>query len=108
MTTLGTALTPERLNKGSCWTLDADLQGYARSQGSGLATQARAGRGFRVLNTPPPSAHRVKTALLEDGYPCWLAIEDLNSRAFARSEWSPRLLDATSIQQRLPSVLRWL
>ena len=108
MTTLGTALTPERLNKGSCWTLDADLQGYARSQGSGLATQARAGRGFRVLNTPPPSAHRVKTALLEDGYPCWLAIEDLNSRAFARSEWSPRLLDATSIQKRLPSVLRWL
>ena len=98
MPTLGTALTPEQLNKGSCWTLSADVQGYARSHGSGLATQACAGRGFRVLDHPAPSAQRVRTALIEDGYPCWMAIDDLNSQTVARTEWSPRLLDATDIQ----------
>ena len=108
MPTLGTALTPEQLHKGSCWTLSADVQGYARSHGSGLATQASAGRGFRVLDHPAPSAQRVRTALIEDGYPCWIAIDDLNSQAVARAEWSPRLLDATHIQKRLPLVLRWL
>ena len=46
MPTLGTALTPEQLHKGSCWTLSAAVQGYARSHGRGLATQACAGRGF--------------------------------------------------------------
>jgi hypothetical protein len=64
MPTLGTALTPEQLRKGSCWTLSADVQGYARSHGSGLATQACAGRGFRVLTNPHPNASRVRTALI--------------------------------------------
>ena len=108
MQTLGTALTPEQLQKGSCWTLSADVQGYARSHGRGLATQACAGRGFRVLDNPTPSARRVRTALIEDGYPCWMAIDELNSQTVARTEWSPRLLDAASIQERLPLVLRWL
>ena len=108
MPTLGTALTPAQLRKGSCWTLSADVQGYARSHGSGLATQACAGRGFRVLSNPHPSASRVRTALIEDGYPCWIAIDDLNNEAVARSNWSPRLLDAASIQERLPLVLHWL
>ena len=108
MPTLGTALAPEQLHKGSCWTLIADVQGYARSHGSGLATQACAGRGFRVLDHPDPSARRVRTALIEDGYPCWMAIDDLNCQAIARTEWSPHLLDAARIQERLPLVLRWL
>ena len=108
MPTLGTALTPEQLHKESCWTLSADVQGYARSHGSGLATQACAGRGFRVLDHPAASASRVRTALIEDGYPCWMAIDDLNSQALARAEWSPRLLDAAHIQEHLPLVLRWL
>ncbi len=108
MPTLGTALTPEQLNKGSCWTLNTDVQGYARSHGSGLATQACAGRGFRVLADPHPSARRVRTALIEDGYPCWMAIDELNNQAVARSNWSPRLLDTASIQGRLPLVLHWL
>ena len=108
MPTLGTALTREQLNKGSCWTLKTDVQGYARSCGSGLATQACAGRGFRVLADPPPGASRVRTALIEDGYPCWMAIEALNGQAVARADWTPRRLDAASIQERLPSVLRWL
>ena len=108
MPTLGTALTPEQLSKGSCWTLSADVQGYALSHGSGLATQACAGRGFRVLINPHPNASRVRTALIEDGYPCWMAIDDLNSQALVRSNWSPRLLDAASIQERLALVLHWL
>ena len=108
MPTLGTALTPEQLQKGSCWTLSADVQGYARSHGSGLATQACAGRGFRVLSNPHPNASRVRTALIEDGYPCWMAIDDLNSQALVRSNWSPRLLDAASIRERLALVLHWL
>jgi cell wall-associated NlpC family hydrolase len=37
-----------------------------------------------------------------------MAIDDLNSQALVRSNWSPRLLDAASIQERLALVLHWL
>ena len=108
MPTLGTALSPEQLRKASCWTLTADVNGYARNRGSGLATQACAGRGFRVLETPLPNANRIRAALLEDGYPCWLTVKDLDGHVVERPPWTPRRLDEPSIQARIPCVLRWL
>lgn len=108
MPTLGTALAPEQLIKGSCWILNTDVNGFSRSHGSGLATQACAGRRFRVLMDPIPGAPRVRAALIEDGYPCWLTINDLIGTQQGPQDWRPRLLDAASIQIRLPSVLRWL
>ena len=64
MPTLGTPIAPELLQPGSRWILNRGLNGYARASGSGLATQARAGRRFEVLTTPVQ--RRVRVRLLED------------------------------------------
>ena len=43
MATLSTLLAPELTQPGSKWTLERDINGYARASGEGLATQACAG-----------------------------------------------------------------
>ena len=106
MPTLGTPLAPELLLIGSRWILSRGVNGYARSSGRGLATQAKAGRRFQVLTSPQHG--RVQVRLLEDGYPCWLAIEDVVGRSTCCAGWSPQLLDTPTIQQRIPAVLRWV
>ena len=104
MATLSTLLAPELTRPGSCWELARDINGYARAKGDGLATQACAGRGFRILDQ---EGDRLRVQLLEDGYRCWLTLDDVVGRASERGLWQPRLLDATQIQQRLPAVLAW-
>jgi len=115
MPTLGTPLAPELLRPGSLWQLQRGVNGYARASGPGLATQAAAGRRFRVLNgqqaqdaAVPASHGRIRVVLLEDGYPCWLAIADLAGQAVSCNPWRPRLLDAATIGGRLPAVLSWI
>ena len=106
MPTLGTPLAPELLLPGSCWTLTCGVNGYARISGSSLATQAAEGRGFQVL--APSSLGRVRVRLMEDGYPCWLAVDTVVGQAIARAAWRPQLLDASTIAARLPGVLHWV
>ena len=71
MPTLGTPLAPDLITLGSCWQLLNDINGYARARGEGLATQAAAGRSFRVI-TPLDTlgGNRIRVNLIEDGYPC--------------------------------------
>ena len=104
MATLSTLLAPELTQPGSEWTLERDINGYARASGEGLATQACAGRGFRILGQ---DNERLQVQLLEDGYRCWLVLDEVVGRAVERGPWQPHLLDATQIQQRLPAVLAW-
>ena len=104
MATLSTLLAPELAQPGSRWKLRRDVNGYARARGDGLATQASAGRGFRVLRR---EKGRLQVELLEDGYRCWLALDDVVGRAAGRGPWSPQLLQANQIAQRLPAVLAW-
>lgn len=106
MLTLGTPLAPELLHPGSCWILTSGINGYARIQGSGLATQAASGRRFKVV--APPSQGRVAVRLLEDGYPCWLELDAVVGSARACDGWRPRLLAANTIAARIPAVLGWV
>ena len=106
MLTLGTPLAPELLHPGSCWILTSGVNGYARSQGSGLATQAASGRRFQVI--APPSQGRVPVRLMEDGYPCWLAIDAVVGHARACDGWRPRLLNTKTIAAQIPAVLEWV
>lgn len=106
MLTLGTPLAPESLQPGSIWRLSTGVNGYARVNGTGLATQAAAGRRFEVLS--PICEGRVQVRLQEDGYHCWLAIADVIGQATASNPWAPLLLDTASIRARLPDVLHWV
>ena len=104
MATLGTLLTPDRLIPGSTWQLDSDVNGYARSDGAGLATQAHQGRRFRLIHN---DGRRLRVQLLEDGYRCWFDPGDVIRRATHCAPWSPQPMDRSMIKARLPAVLRW-
>lgn len=100
---LGTPAARELLRPGSCWRLEQGLDLYSSSLGTGLATQAAAGRVLRILDG---KAHgRLRVRLLEDGYPGWLVPEQLLGRAMAARKPAPTLLDRHAIASRLPAVL---
>ena len=109
MPTLGTPITPDLISPGSCWKLLHGQNGYATSTESGLATQAAAGRGFKVTSELRQEDHgRLRVVLLEDGYPCWLSMHELDGQAVSCEDWLPRLLSHPEITSRLNAVLNWL
>ena len=104
MATLSTLLAPDLLHPQSCWTLLKDINGYARSRGTSLTTQARCGRSFRLLQR---NGSRLNVQLLEDGYRCWIELDAVLGQARQCAAWSPNLLTAHQIQERMPAVLAW-
>ena len=109
MPTLGTPITPDLISPGSCWKLLRGQNGYATPTESGLATQAAAGRCFKVAAPfRPEDRGRLQVVLLEDGYPCWLSMDELADQAVACEAWQPCLLSSSEITSRLNAVLKWL
>ena len=104
MATLNTLLAPDLMQPGTQWTLLSDVNGYGRPVGHSLTTQGRRGRSIRLLEW---SSGRLLVQLLEDGYRCWMDLNDLIGRAEQRPDWMPTLLPAMEIQRRLPAVLAW-
>ena len=98
----GTPAALELLQPGSLWRLSAPINLYSRPAGSGLATQAAAGRCLEVLQPEQAAEHRLWVRLLEDGYPGWIAPGDLLGHARATPRPRPQLLDAQTIAARLP------
>jgi hypothetical protein len=104
MATLGTLLAPDLLATQSCWRLQTNVNGYSRATGHGLTTQANAGRSFRILKIV---GSRLQVMLLDDGYQCWIDQDAVIGKAERRGTWTPRLLTAAEIEQRIPDVLAW-
>ena len=104
MATLGTLLAPDLLATQSCWRLRSNVNGYSRATGDGLATQANAGRSFRILKVV---GSRLQVMLLDDGYQCWIDQDAVIGKAELRGAWKPRLLTAAEIERRIPNVLAW-
>ena len=63
---VGSPVALELLYPGSHWRIDAPLNLYSHWSGSGLATQAWAGRALQVLDDAAPTGGRVRVRLLED------------------------------------------
>ena len=109
MPTLGTSIAPDLISPGSCWKLLSGQNGYATSSENGLATQAAAGRCFKVAAAlRPEDCGRLHVVLLEDGYPCWFSMEELADQAVACEAWQPCLLSSSDITSRLSAVVEWL
>ena len=109
----GTPLAPELALPGRCWLLSAPLDLYSHWRGSGLATQAAAGRRIELLPPPPgPAATaaarpggRLRVRLLEDGYRGWVELQALLGRAWACLPPPARLPDGRAIAAAMPAVL---
>ena len=109
MPTLGTPIAPDLISSGSCWKLLRGQNGFARPTENGLATQAAAGRVFKVAaSLRPEDRGRLHVVLLEDGYPCWLSMDELAGQAVACEARQPCLLSSSDITSRLNTVLKWL
>lgn len=97
------------LRPGGTWRLLRPLDAYSSPRGEGLATQIRAGRGLRLLDPAPrdPTAAgvRLRVRLLEDGYPCWLAVADLLAAAQPAPPAARRCWNRAGIEAQLPAVL---
>ena len=85
MATLGTLLAPDLLATQSCWRLRANVNGYSRSTGHGLTTQAGKGRSFRILKIV---GARIEVMLLDDGYQCWIDQDAVIGKAELRGACS--------------------
>ncbi|QEY32202.1 NlpC/P60 family protein [Synechococcus sp. RSCCF101] len=115
MVSVGTPVAAELLSPGSCWRLDRHAPGYARPEGSALATEVSAGRRFQVGLHPghrcgagrsgTGAADRIPVRLLEDGYPCWLSLQDCLGHARASLAVRPPRPGLPRIRQRMEAVL---
>lgn len=94
---------PPAVEAGSIWRLEAALNGYARSHGTGLATQLAAGRSLRVLDGG--TGARLRVRLLEDGYPCWLDMAELRRHGQPAPRQRLPTLDRDTVAARLEQVL---
>lgn len=98
-------VAPELLTPGSLWRLNAPVDGYSRPTGTGLATQAAAGRRLEIVSNSAGGTSRLRARLLEDGYPCWLEAEALLGRAQRSTPWRPQALTSRAIDARGAAVL---
>lgn len=102
----GAPAAPEWLAAGTIWRLTAAVDLHSQPRGTGLATQAWAGRHLQILSTPPVGKWgRLRVRLLEDGYPGWLERTALLGAAVASNRPQPERLPRSTIAQRLPQVL---
>ena len=100
MATLGTLLAPDLIQTGSCWQLCADVNGYSRSEGASLTTQACRGRRFRILER---QRKRIAVQLLEGTITPGLlaAIHRLKFRPGQALQ--PAIDQATLLRPKLPA-----
>ena len=102
------------LKQGSLWKTKFELNGYERDSGDSLATQVEIGRCFKVIDNNlyisniNKSTSRIMVSLLEDGYECWLEIQDLIGNLSPINYWVPMLLTREEIMMRIPLIIKWL
>jgi cell wall-associated NlpC family hydrolase len=87
-----------------------NLNLYDSPELKSLATQAIAGRQFRLL--PPQSdkiaGQAIQICLCEDDYPGWLPLEDIDLIEVAETPYKPSpSLTAAEIQARIPQVIAY-
>jgi hypothetical protein len=69
-----------------------------------LATQAIATRQLQVLAIQPPV---LQIRLCEDGYPGWIAVEDLDLLVETEAAYEPIAFDRSAISDRLPQIIEF-
>ncbi len=109
MFSIGKPITSMTMIPKTFWELKVDVNAYKDHKSDGLATQARSGRKFEIIDSSQiPIFKRIKVRLLEDGYICWLKVKDVDGLASYQKSWKPNFLSKSDIKARLPKVLSWI
>jgi len=106
-------LTKTEFILGSLWNLRINIDAYKNEHSEELATQARIGRSFQLLDCVKIDfknkkiINRVKVRLLEDDYICWFKFSELTNNASKIEYWESELLTQDHIMTSIPKILAW-
>jgi hypothetical protein len=77
---------------------------YSSTEAKGLASQVAVGRQLQILSTNITN-NLVRARSVEDDYPGWLAVGDLDNLEPAVRKYEPMVLDRDKIAKKLPAVI---
>ena len=98
---------------GTRWLLNNNINGYKNIKSNELATEIFSGRKFEItfasykINSYE-SQKRVRVKLLEDGYICWIELEEIQKIVQPATKWEPLLLSKEEIKKQIPLILDWI
>ena len=94
------------------WRVNNDIRGYKNETGNELVTEIIKNRLFRIIETNLiqknwHNKHRIFIQCFEDGYICWVDINNLVIEKYEAIKNSFVLIDKLFIQQQMPKILDW-
>tara|TARA_Y100001933_G_C18880825_1_gene513941 strand:- start:96 stop:851 length:756 start_codon:yes stop_codon:yes gene_type:complete len=95
------------------WRIRNNTKGYKNEIGDNLVTEILKNRIFRIIE--PNLEHkdflfksRLLVQLFEDGYKCWINIDNLEIEEYPINIQEISIPDKALIQQRIPKILEWI
>ena len=94
------------------WKVNINIRGYKNEIGNELVTEIIKNRLFRIIETNLMHKNwlnksRILIQCFEDGYICWVNINNLVIEKYETITNRLFLNDKTSIQEKTPKILDW-
>ena len=95
------------------WRVNNDIRGYKNETGNELVTEIIKNRLFRIIETNLiqknwHNKRRIFIQCFEDGYICWVDINNLVIQKYEVIKNSFVLIDKLFIQEQMPKILDWI
>ena len=94
------------------WKLKVNISGYQNQTENNLVTEIFKNRIFKLIY---PNSHkssknitRVLVQFFEDGYICWINLNNLIIEKFILEETKFVISDYSLIQKRIPEIINWI
>jgi len=95
------------------WKVNINIRGYKNQTGDELVTEIVKNRHFRIIETNlmQKNLHdksRILIQCFEDGYICWIDINNLVIEKHETIKSSLIMIDKSFIQEQTPKILDWI
>ena len=95
------------------WRVNNDIKAYKNETGNELVTEIIKNRLFRIIETNLIQKnwykkHRIFIQCFEDGYICWVDINNLVIEQYETIKDRLILIDKIFIQKNIPRIIDWI
>ena len=95
------------------WKVNINIRGYKNEIGNQLVTEIIKNRLFRIIETNLMQENwlnksRILIQCFEDGYICWVDINNLVIEQYGTTKDRLLLIDKVYIQEQTPNILDWI
>ena len=95
------------------WKVNINIRGYKNEIGNQLVTEIIKNRLFRIIETNLMQENwlnksRILIQCFEDGYICWVDINNLVIEQYGTTKDRLLLIDKVYIQEQTPNILEWI